>query len=39
MFAYLLLKRTQWHVPSVVVGLVLGVLNFCNIYSTLKRTK
>ncbi|WP_018651782.1 hypothetical protein [Actinobacillus capsulatus] len=36
MFAYLLLKRTQWHVPSVVVGLVLGVLNFCNILFYIK---
>lgn len=31
MFIYLLLKRTQWHVPSVAVGLVLGSLNFGNI--------
>lgn len=31
MFSYLTLKRTQWHLPSVLVGLLLGVLNFCNI--------
>ncbi|MEE3671287.1 EamA/RhaT family transporter, partial [Actinobacillus pleuropneumoniae] len=36
MFVYLLLKRTQWHVPSVAVGLVLGVLNFCNILFYIK---
>ncbi|MDH2925397.1 hypothetical protein EV693_104106 [Nicoletella semolina] len=31
MFIYLLIKRTQWHVPSVLVGLLLGTLNFGNI--------
>ncbi|MGX2951026.1 EamA/RhaT family transporter, partial [Ursidibacter sp. B-7004-1] len=31
MFIYLLLKRTQWNVPSVLTGLLLGVLNFGNI--------
>lgn len=31
MFIYLLLKRTQWHIPSVATGLLLGVLNFGNI--------
>ncbi len=31
MFIYLLLKRTQWNIPSVAVGLLLGVLNFGNI--------
>lgn len=31
MFIYLLLKRTEWNVPSVLVGLLLGVLNFGNI--------
>lgn len=31
MFIYLTLKRTQWHIPSVLVGLLLGVLNFGNI--------
>lgn len=31
MFIYLLLKRTQWHIPSVAVGLLLGALNFGNI--------
>lgn len=36
MFAYLLAKRTQWHVPSVAVGLLLGVLNFCNILFYIK---
>lgn len=36
MFAYLFLKRTQWHVASVGVGLLLGVLNFCNILFYIK---
>ena len=36
MFVYLLLKRTRWHVPSVAVGLLLGVLNFCNILFYIK---
>lgn len=36
MFAYLFLKRTQWHMPSVGVGLLLGVLNFCNILFYIK---
>lgn len=36
MFIYLLLKRTQWHIPSVVVGLLLGVLNFGNILFYIK---
>lgn len=31
MFIYLVLRRTQWHVPSVLVGLLLGTLNFGNI--------
>lgn len=36
MFIYLLLKRTQWHIPSVAVGLLLGVLNFGNILFYIK---
>lgn len=36
MFAYLLLKRTMWSVSSVMIGLVLGVLNFCNILFYIK---
>lgn len=36
MFIYLLLKRTQWHVPSVLTGLLLGVLNFGNILFYIK---
>ena len=31
MFTVLLLKRTQWTVPSFVGGLLLGCLNFGNI--------
>lgn len=31
MFLYLLIKRTQWTVPSFVGGLILGCLNFGNI--------
>lgn len=30
-FIYLLLKRTQWTVPSFIGGLILGSLNFFNI--------
>lgn len=36
MFVYLLLIRTQWHVPSVLTGLLLGVLNFGNILFYIK---
>lgn len=36
MFIYLLLKRTQWHLPSVAVGLLLGALNFGNILFYIK---
>ncbi|MDH2997911.1 hypothetical protein A1D22_01000 [Pasteurellaceae bacterium LFhippo2] len=36
MFIYLLLKRTQWHVASVGVGLLLGALNFGNILFYIK---
>ncbi|OOS00586.1 hypothetical protein B0187_01405 [Haemophilus paracuniculus] len=36
MFCYLLFKRTQWNVPSVAVGLLLGVLNFGNILFYIK---
>ncbi|MCX5589826.1 EamA family transporter [Alcaligenes endophyticus] len=32
MFAYLLYKRTQWNQQSLFAGLVLGLLNFGNIY-------
>lgn len=35
-FAYLLFKRTQWNGKSVAVGLLLGVLNFCNILFYIK---
>lgn len=31
MFAYLLLKRTNWQLKSLLAGIVLGVLNFGNI--------
>ncbi|KMK51261.1 membrane protein [[Actinobacillus] muris] len=31
MFIYLLLKRTQWHLASIGVGILLGGLNFGNI--------
>lgn len=36
MFIYLLLKRTQWNIPSVLTGLLLGVLNFGNILFYIK---
>lgn len=36
MFIYLLAKRTQWHVPSVATGLLLGALNFGNILFYIK---
>ncbi|MDC2824726.1 EamA/RhaT family transporter [Rodentibacter pneumotropicus] len=36
MFIYLLLKRTQWTVPSVIGGVILGVLNFFNILFYIK---
>ena len=36
MFIYLLLKRTQWTVPSVFGGIMLGVLNFFNILFYIK---
>lgn len=36
MFIYLLLKRTQWQVSGVGVGLLLGVLNFGNILFYIK---
>lgn len=35
-FAYLLLKRTQFNVPSFIGGLVLGCLNFMNILFYIK---
>jgi hypothetical protein len=31
MFVYLLLKRTNWRIKSMLAGIVLGVLNFGNI--------
>ena len=31
MFAYLLIRRTQWNGRSILGGLLLGLLNFCNI--------
>lgn len=31
MFIYLLVKRTQWHLASIGVGILLGALNFGNI--------
>ena len=36
MFIYLLFKRTQWNVTSVVGGIILGVLNFFNILFYIK---
>ena len=36
MFIYLLFKRTQWNVASVVGGVILGVLNFFNILFYIK---
>ncbi|AKO45775.1 EamA family transporter [[Haemophilus] ducreyi] len=36
MFIYLLLKRTKWNVKNVLVGLILGALNFCNILFYIK---
>ena len=36
MFIYLLFKRTQWNVASVVGGIILGVLNFFNILFYIK---
>ena len=36
MFIYLLFKRTQWNVASVVGGIILGVLNFLNILFYIK---
>ena len=35
-FIYLLFKRTQWNVASVVGGIILGVLNFFNILFYIK---
>lgn len=32
MFAYLLYKRTRWNARSLLAGLILGLLNFGNIY-------
>lgn len=31
MFAYLLIRRTRWNARSILGGLLLGLLNFCNI--------
>ncbi|MDO4697433.1 MAG: EamA/RhaT family transporter [Pasteurellaceae bacterium] len=36
MFIYLTLKRTRWNVKSVLVGVLLGVLNFGNILFYIK---
>lgn len=36
MFIYLLIKRTQWTVPSVFGGVILGGLNFFNILFYIK---
>ena len=36
MFIYLLFKRTEWNVASVVGGIILGVLNFFNILFYIK---
>ena len=36
MFIYLMLKRTQWNVPSFLGGILLGVLNFFNILFYIK---
>lgn len=31
-FTWLLVRRTQWHLPSLKAGVLLGLLNFGNIY-------
>lgn len=31
-FSWLFARRTQWHMPSLKAGIVLGLLNFGNIY-------
>ncbi|MEE3608109.1 DMT family transporter [Avibacterium paragallinarum] len=31
MFVFLLIKRTQWHLSSLLAGIILGSLNFMNI--------
>ncbi|MDD6910111.1 DMT family transporter [Actinobacillus minor] len=36
MFSYLMIKRTQWTVPSFFGGILLGVLNFFNILFYIK---
>lgn len=36
MFIYLVLKRTQWTVPSFLGGVLLGILNFFNILFYIK---
>lgn len=36
MFAYMLARRTQWAVRNLVAGLILGLLNFSNIYFYLR---
>lgn len=35
-FAYLTLKRSVWQLKNMLVGLLLGVLNFCNILFYIK---
>lgn len=32
LFVWLLLKKTRWHAASLVSGVLLGILNFSNIY-------
>ena len=36
MFIYLLIKRTQWTIPSILGGILLGGLNFMNIFFYIK---
>ena len=36
MFIYLLIKRTQWTISSILGGLILGGLNFMNIFFYIK---
>jgi drug/metabolite transporter (DMT)-like permease len=36
MFAYMFARRTRWAVRNLVAGLILGLLNFSNIYFYLR---
>ncbi|QGM81081.1 EamA family transporter [Otariodibacter oris] len=36
MFIYLTLKRTKWNLVSLLTGVLLGILNFCNILFYIK---